>query len=736
MYSLLISVRFHTGRFHGLDTDGRPEWPPSPARLFQALVASAAKGSSLSPDDQAALAWLEGLEPPVIAAPSVRKGQSYHTYMPNNDLDTVQGDPSRIAEVRSATKRFHPLIFDRDIPLLYAWRFSEDTGQAESIRSMADHLYQLGRGVDMAWAVAEVLDQEVVETRLSSHPGFIYRPALQGRGIRLAAPQKASLVSLIERHQKSCSRFTALVVLPPTKQGSLKTKVEYTFSQPPKPRFRQVPYQCPPARLLYEARTTTKQASFISWPLTEAVRYVELIRNGTADKLKTALPSKAVTILRVFGLCRDATDSDKAGRLRIIPLPSIGHTHADRGIRRLLVEIPPDCPLETDDVNWAFSGFGPHDLETGEVPWMLVPAEDDTMLAHYGIGEPDRHSYRKWRTVTPVALPTVRSHGRSTGSERAENEQQAVLAFSQALRHAGLPSMPTAIRVQREPFEAKGSLAENFAPGTRFGSNRLWHVELSYEQPMSGPMLVGDGRYLGLGLFQPVKSPQDIHAFSIVEGLSPQAEYFQIASALRRAVMSLVQSKLGLRKPLPLFFCGHESDGSPARRGGKAHLAFAFDQPRQRLLVIAPHRMEGRIPHSHERDHLRLLDAALAGLNELRAGPSGLLKLRPTIIDTATDPVFALATCWSTLTAYRPCRHAKRMTSEQAIIEDIVSDLHRRGLPKPQSVEATKISKGPKGGLCAHLNLFFSVGIHGPLLLGKNCNLGGGLFVVNPAISR
>ncbi|WP_409194161.1 type I-U CRISPR-associated protein Csb2, partial [Accumulibacter sp.] len=38
--ALLIAVRFHDGRFHG-----RPEWPPSPARLFQALVAAAATGA-------------------------------------------------------------------------------------------------------------------------------------------------------------------------------------------------------------------------------------------------------------------------------------------------------------------------------------------------------------------------------------------------------------------------------------------------------------------------------------------------------------------------------------------------------------------------------------------------------------------------------------------------------------------------------------------------------------------
>lgn len=64
MPSLVISVRFFGGRYHGLDTEGRPEWPPSPGRLFQALVASAAKGAILREEDRNAFAWLERLKAP------------------------------------------------------------------------------------------------------------------------------------------------------------------------------------------------------------------------------------------------------------------------------------------------------------------------------------------------------------------------------------------------------------------------------------------------------------------------------------------------------------------------------------------------------------------------------------------------------------------------------------------------------------------------------------------------
>jgi len=48
--------------------------------------------------------------------------------------------------------------------------------------------------------------------------------------------------------------------------------VGYTFSQPPKPHFRQVSYDSPPARLLYDLRDMTQNAAFHPWPFSEAVR--------------------------------------------------------------------------------------------------------------------------------------------------------------------------------------------------------------------------------------------------------------------------------------------------------------------------------------------------------------------------------------------------------------------------------------------------------------------------------
>ena len=70
---LAVSVELLHGTFRG-DPDGtantghltRGEWPPSPARLFAALVAADGTRDRCRVTDGAELAWFERLPPPVI----------------------------------------------------------------------------------------------------------------------------------------------------------------------------------------------------------------------------------------------------------------------------------------------------------------------------------------------------------------------------------------------------------------------------------------------------------------------------------------------------------------------------------------------------------------------------------------------------------------------------------------------------------------------------------------------
>jgi CRISPR-associated protein Csb2 len=226
---------------------------------------------------------------------------------------------------------------------------------------------------------------------------------------------------------------------------------------------------------------------------------------------KSRRPGSATTVDRIF-IGRGAKEADKAERIRIVPLPSIGSPHVVSAIRRVLVEVPPNCPLSGTDIQGAFSGIlvsEDVDSENGEVvETRLLPAEDRDMLRHYGVD--DRNGHRVWRSVTPVALPESAARRRidpqrlrkelaaargaasteltepKSGAERLAEESRATTTVLQSLRHSGVTARAEAIRLQREPFTGRGARAENFAPKTRFAKERLWHVEITFAEPLGG----------------------------------------------------------------------------------------------------------------------------------------------------------------------------------------------------------------------------------------------------------
>ena len=63
MARLRITVDWLEGRYHGV------EWPPSPWRVYQAMVAGSAMERRRGPELEAALRHLETLPAPVVTAP-------------------------------------------------------------------------------------------------------------------------------------------------------------------------------------------------------------------------------------------------------------------------------------------------------------------------------------------------------------------------------------------------------------------------------------------------------------------------------------------------------------------------------------------------------------------------------------------------------------------------------------------------------------------------------------------
>jgi CRISPR-associated protein Csb2 len=367
------------------------------------------------------------------------------------------------------------------------------------------------------------------------------------------------------------------------------------------------------------------------------------------------------------------------------------------------------------------------------------------MLRHYGIGRPGS---RRWQTITPVALPERRPHGRISGDLRAQADRSVARAVAEALRHAGQNWRGVDIRVQVEPFHLKGVRADAFHPG-RFGG-RLHHVQIDFPEPVAGPLVIGDGRWLGLGVMAPVaEAPPAVHIFTIDPAEGPRvAEHEALVRALRRAVMArvneeFVQARLrrGDRsrrnEPLPTFFTGHISDSTPARSGQHEHLFFLADDADgdhriDRLAVISPHVADRSLVLDRKKfremqSFLGLLNRALAGLTVLRAGRAGAPQLLHAPQPFDHDPVFGRASVWMSYSRYRPTRHPHGNSSEAALAADISKECQRRHLPRPE-VEVLDVRVGPRGGLAIRARLTFKTVVEGPILLGRGSHYGAGMF--------
>lgn len=103
--AVLVEVDFLTGRYHGRNAQGNPDWPPAPSRVFQALVAGA---GHRTPEQTAALLAVEnGSAPVIIASPDPVWGHDRLIY-----------GKSHVAAGTQGKKKFSPSGSETDLKKL------------------------------------------------------------------------------------------------------------------------------------------------------------------------------------------------------------------------------------------------------------------------------------------------------------------------------------------------------------------------------------------------------------------------------------------------------------------------------------------------------------------------------------------------------------------------------------------------------------------------------------------
>lgn len=466
---LALTVRWVDGRYHG------EEWPPSPLRLFQAMLAGYRIGRPVDPALDAAMRHLERLPPPEIVAPVPTPLALIATAVPNNDGDKVfehlvKDDVARANKIRSEqlrVRRRRP--YDVESAVTYRWPGDADTPRhVDALARIARSMTVLGQGGDFCWATldADARDQPA---------GVAFRPTEDGRR-RLRVPYPGVLDTLERRHAAFLARVgpdrVASVAEPRHRTQGYRSELE-------PPELRHVTFRL--------ARPDDR-----TWSVdgTECLRVVGMVRH-VLHRAATAAGFDDDRIATLMGHGSDGGDE----RLRVVPLPNAGYRHADGWVRRVMIT----APLSVSDAEWqalllrtAGAELVPED--GGEPVASLVAARfDDPMVRRLTA------TARTWTTATPVVLP---------GFDTRRGRPRPDKALRRVLRHASFSeTLVDTATLEPSPRAQGAAYARRYRRPRHLASLPATHLTIAWRTPVAGPLCLGAGDGYGLGLMVPLDTP-------------------------------------------------------------------------------------------------------------------------------------------------------------------------------------------------------------------------------------
>lgn len=469
--TLLLEIILVTGRYDagGGQDPKQGEWPPHPARVFSALRSVA--------DDTADLETLRQLErlpsPTVFASPaaieSLRSG-----YVVTNRVERTGGNltyPGRNSGLRErrTTAPASPRV-------LLAW----DDGLPESdvalLDAMAARVPYLGRSTSVA--------------------------LMQARWVGETPPAPDGLVAFTP-----CSSAEADTWLRTPYPGYTDELDDLFVAGLPAwqasdgGRAMQ-PYRIDERRLSGAPRGSADDQQITTpSPYRDLVvlRFAGLRPEGRLTNLFTAALRSCVMQHTADPLPPALHGHDFNGRPHVayLGLPVVGHQHADGHLVALGVAIP---GLDTAQRRAIMRGV----LGSGESSEVLldVPRIGQVTLRHEpgvrrpraALAETWSREATSWVSVTPIVLDRYPK----SGDIEAEVRRSCELA--------GLPE-PLTVATSPQPM-TPGAIRLSPRELPRRAQGRLFcHARLTFAHPVSGPVLVGAGRYFGIGFFAP-ESPQ------------------------------------------------------------------------------------------------------------------------------------------------------------------------------------------------------------------------------------
>ncbi len=471
---IAVAITFLAGRYHG------EEWPPSGARLYQALVAGVMTGRyrDLMPEVEPALRWLEKQKAPRIFASRMRQSKPYRIAVPNNDLDQAGLEWSAGREAQASKyrtmKAIAPSVVDGDGPhVVYVWEADREHVErwAEPLRKAAHCLHTLGWGVDMAFAdvVAPGTQMPVKQYVPTEHGHRWLKVPIDGTLDDLRATYKRFVARASGKGVDTYTRPSMIDMRRYGVRGEMRNPVV---------RFRLLDAEC---------------ENNLSVPWSNGMKVAGWLRHAAGQVLRSANWAEERVQAYIEG---HTAESEKGNRVSYVPLPSIAGSHGDGRIRRVMLVEPAASDGQAVKALQQFLAGYVLTNQKGEPAGCLLPSTEawDATFARYVSGG---DGWRTWRSVTPVVL-----HGFNVQRRGVIDLRKTEKLLLRAFEMAGFP--PDAIEdfsFQAGPLWRGCGHASAMLVPEQFVKYPRVHVQLKFKEPVLGPVLAGIGRHYGIGVF-------------------------------------------------------------------------------------------------------------------------------------------------------------------------------------------------------------------------------------------
>lgn len=538
---VLLTGRYTATRYNDRR---RAEWPPHPARLYSALVAAhAADGGDSAERD--ALEWLEALSPPQILASDASEREQHTVFVPVNDDNVVADIDGELAQVREAEAALVTARAAGREPKTLA-KLEKQAAQAQSkfhqstAKKVArqEKLGKLDRSPPLpdsrmrqprSFPSVTPESPRIVFCWPGADAGAHREPLDRVAGRVTRVGHSSSLVSVRVVESDEAATWVPVenggAPMRVVRRGQLR-QLEEAFEQHQETEPRVLPasfvgYTRP---AVPEAAAVAKSVFGEDWLVLEVegcAPFAGRIPDFTRC-LRGALMRHAEQPVReiLSGHRADGALGEEP-HLAFLGLPFVGHQHADGLVRGFALVFPRDCAAaERHHVFRALAAWERSvrregdDGEAVALPLYAGAAGETRIRRVDGLSELRTldpmmwaRASHDWVSVTPVALD------RNPGDLRSRDplrERRAVAEATQTVAAAAERiGLPNPIQIEILPsVPVVGALkARAFTPFPREPDRQqrvLTHVRLRFAEPVRGPVLLGAGRYQGLGLCRPV----------------------------------------------------------------------------------------------------------------------------------------------------------------------------------------------------------------------------------------